>query len=63
MKLELIRQYRASSDKFEFLFEIDSEFIEMYKEETGEKEITKEGFSEFINNNIKELLKDEEWRG
>ncbi len=62
MKLELIRQYQVDDDKVELLFEIDGEFLEMYRDWSGEYEITEQGFSRFINERIQEELQDDEWR-
>jgi hypothetical protein len=63
MKLELIRQYQIDNDKVELLFEIDGEFLETYREWSGDYEITEKGFSQFINERIEdELHGDGEWR-
>lgn len=62
MKLELIRQYQTEPDMVELLFEVDKEFMDMYNEHTGDKEMSKEGFSQFINNRIEEEIESERWK-
>jgi hypothetical protein len=62
MKLKLIRQYQVADDKAELLFEIDGEFLQMYREWSGDYEVTEEGFSRFMNERIEDILQDEEWK-
>lgn len=56
--INLIRQYQFKPDTTEFLFEVDDEFIEYYKEMTGEDEMTDEGFDRFMNEQIRESIDD-----
>ena len=62
MKLDLIRQYQVSDDKIELLLEADGEFLEMYREWSGDYEVTEEGFSRFVNERIQDILQDDKWR-
>lgn len=62
MHFELIRQLPHGDEQTEFLCRIDEEFLDIYREETGEKDFNQETFNQWITDRMAATLEGEEWR-
>jgi len=46
----------------ELLLRVDEEYMDMYREETGEKDFNQESFNQWVTEQMENLLKSEEWK-
>lgn len=57
--IKLVRVLKAKDEKVEFLFEASREFIERYKEETGDKEFNQDSFDAWFEKLLLDSLDSE----
>ena len=46
----------------ELLLQVDEEYMDTYREETGEKDFNQESFNQWVTEQMENLLKSEEWK-
>ena len=62
MDIEIIRRLDAGNGMFEFLLRVDEEYMDMYREETGERDFNQESFNQWITERMENSLEGEEWK-
>ena len=62
MDIEIVRQLDAGDGMCELLLRVDEEYLNMYREETGEKDFNQESFNQWITEKMGNLLEGEEWK-
>ncbi|MAF43650.1 MAG: hypothetical protein CMI54_05720 [Parcubacteria group bacterium] len=63
MRLEIIRELKSKGSKVELLLEVDSEFLEIYRSETGDYDdpINQEWFNEWFEGLVKYGIEGDDW--
>ena len=46
----------------ELLLQIDEEYMDTYRKETGEKDFNQESFDQWMTKQMEQLVEGEEWR-
>ena len=62
MDIEIVRQRDAGNGMCELLSRVDEEYLNMYREETGEKDFNQESFNQWITEQMENSLEGEEWK-
>ena len=63
MRLKLIREINwAKENKAELLLEVDEEFLDIYRTETGDEDFDQESFNEWFEDLIKHEIEGEDWK-
>ena len=64
MHLKLVRNLKIDDNAFELLLEVDTEFLDIYRSETGDYEdpLDREEFSKWLNNTIGYGIDGENWK-
>ena len=62
MKLKLIRALKSRANKQELLLEVDDEFMEAYKSDTGDTHFNQESFDKWFSNLVEEALSEDDWK-
>jgi hypothetical protein len=62
MKIKVIRELEVKGNKRELLMEVDEEFLDMYRAETGETDFDQDTFNDWIEGLIDHVIQ-EEWAG
>jgi hypothetical protein len=60
MMIKVIRELEAKDNKRELLMEVDEEFLDMYRSETGESDFDEDTFNDWIESLIEHVIQ-EEW--
>ena len=62
MKLKLIRDLIWNKDnKAELLFEVDEEFLDIYRSETGDDDFDQESFNDWFGELVKYAIEGDDW--
>ena len=62
MKLKLIRDLIWNKDnKAELLFEVDEEFLDIYRSETGDDDFDQESFNDWFEELVKYAIEGDDW--
>ena len=62
MNVEIIRRLDAGDGMCELLLRVDEEYMDMYREETGEKGFNQESFNQWMTETMEQLVEGEEWK-
>ena len=62
MDIEIVRQLDAGNGMCELLLRVDEEYLNMYREETGEKDFNQESFNQWITEKMENSQEGEEWK-
>ena len=62
MDIEIVRQLDAGNGMCELLLRVDEEYLNMYREETGEKDFNQGSFNQWITKQMENSLEGEEWK-
>ena len=62
MDIEVVRQLDAGNGLCELLLRVDEEYLDMYREETGENDFNQESFNQWLTERMENSLEGEEWR-
>jgi hypothetical protein len=62
MDIEIVRQLDAGKGMCELLLRVDEEYLNMYREETGEKDFNQESFNQWVTEQMENSLEGEEWK-
>ncbi len=62
MEVKLIRELRSNGDKTELLLEVDEEFLDMYRNDTGEKGFNQDSFNGWLKCLMECAMDGERWR-
>ena len=46
----------------ELLLQVDEEYMDMYRKETGEKDFNQESFNQWMTEKMEQLVEGEEWK-
>ena len=46
----------------ELLLQVDEEYMDMYRKETGEKDFNQESFNQWMTKQMEQLVEGEEWK-
>ena len=46
----------------ELLLQVDEEYMDMYRKETGEKDFNQESFNQWMIEKMEQLVEGEEWK-
>jgi hypothetical protein len=46
----------------ELLLQVDEEYMDAYREETGEKDFNQESFNQWMTKRMEQLVEGEEWK-
>ena len=62
MDIEIVRQLDAGKGMCELLLRVDEEYLNTYRDETGEKDFNQESFNQWITERMENSLEGEEWK-
>ena len=64
MNVEIIRRLDQFGGKgmCELLLQVDEEYMDTYRKETGEKDFNQESFNQWITEKMEQLVEGEEWK-
>ena len=62
MDIEIVRQSDVGKGMCEFLLRVDEEYLNVYREDTGEKDFDQESFDQWITEQMENSLEGEEWK-
>ena len=62
MEVKLIRELQVNGDKTELLLEVDEEFLNMYRSDTGEKGFNQDSFNDWLKCLMECATDGESWR-
>ena len=64
MDIEIIRRLDqfGGEGMCELLLRVDEEYMDMYREETGEKDFNQESFNQWMIARMEQLVEGEEWK-
>ena len=64
MKVEIIRRLDqfGGEGMCELLLQVDEEYMDMYRKETGEKDFNQESFNQWMTKQMEQRVEDEGWK-
>ena len=62
MDIEIVRQLDVGKGMCELLLRVDEGYLNMYREETGEKDFNQESFNQWITERMENSPEGEEWK-
>jgi hypothetical protein len=64
MSVKIIRRLNqfGGEGMCELLLQIDEEYMDMYREETGEKDFNQESFNQWMTEKMEQLVEGEQWK-
>jgi hypothetical protein len=64
MKAEIIRRLDqfGGEGMCELLLQVDEEYMDMYRKETGEKDFNQGSFNQWTTEKMEQLVEGEEWK-
>ena len=64
MKVKIIRRLDqfGGEGMCELLLQVDEEYMDMYRKETGEKDFNQESFNQWMIKQMEQLVEGEEWK-
>jgi hypothetical protein len=64
MSVKIIRRLNqfGGEGMCELLLQVDEEYMDMYREETGEKDFNQESFNQWMTEKMEQLVEGEQWK-
>ena len=64
MNVEIIRRLDqfGGEGMCELLLQVDEEYMDMYRKETGEEDFNQESFNQWMTKQMEQLVEGEEWK-
>ena len=64
MKVEIIRRLDqfGGEGMCELLLQVDEEYMDMYRKETGEEDFNQESFNEWVTGQMEQRVEEEGWK-
>ena len=64
MDIEIIRRLDqfGGEGMCELLLQVDEEYMDMYRKETGEEDFNQESFNQWVTEQMEQLVEGEEWK-
>jgi hypothetical protein len=62
MDIKIVRQLNTSRGICELLLQVDEEYLDLYRKETGEEDFNQESFDQWITQRMENSPESEDWK-